>query len=645
MVPGGVTETIWHFAGYFHYIDEVMKNRFVYEQGGVNMRPDDYVLQLKEYLSRNDLDEFDTDRIPFAAPQALETILNPFVGGYPLRSLPSIEEADFDAGRTLRPPVPKAGAPIIDGAGGGVVSGLPDISLTYSTAGDQVQLQINQYNFMLDGDRLLVAEDTGVENLHQFDLNEALERLIADARDEVPDDLALSQPGTTAVVDFVVARDLEMAESSDPGPHSVVPGRYVNGELTVPPPEPAEQPEAPPEPELDHKLKGQWAILGENEATNAALIGDLKEGSNTMIVLGDFYKTNAIVQTNSYIDNDTIDISSAGAGNIIGGGTTADNIADFQQLGGPFAGFPAMYAGSFWNVKTVEGDYYDINVIVQQNLLRDNDVVVQNTSLTHYEVHVGENEQLNATKVINGDVNYDLIIIGGNYHGANWIFQHNIILDSDILKIAATGNAGAATGQSATAGANELLNDAAIISYGDNVFAKPTDDMKSVVTALAAEETILDPSYGWFIPGSGSSVLNVLFVTGNYYDINAIWQTNIISDVDTAIQFLAKAPPADLAGDGTLTQSASTGGNIAINEAIIVDAGATFSYVEGDVYQDTILIQGNLVGENNDKISFGDPTTLVPEIVAFTSEECPAEEVTDIRAPIVPDETLASILT
>lgn len=646
MVPGGVTETIWHFAGYFHYIDEVMKNRFVYEQGGVNMRPDDYVLQLKEYLSRNDLDEFNTDRIPFAAPQPLETILNPFVSGYPLRSLPSIEETDVDAGRTLRLPVPKAGAPIIDGAGGGVMSGLPDISLTYSTVGDQVQLQIGQYNFMLDGDRLVVADDTGVENLHQFDIDAALERLIADANDEVPDDLVVSQPGTTAVVDFVVARDLEMAESSDPSPHSVVSGRYVNGELTAPPPpEPAEQPEAPPEPELDPKLKGQWAVLGENEATNAALIGDLKEGSRTMIVLGDFYKTNAIVQTNSYIDNDTIDISSAGAGNIIGGGTTADNIADFQQLGGPFAGFAPMYAGSFWNVETFNGDYYDINVVVQQNLLRDNDVAVQNTSLTHYEARLGENEQLNATKILDGDVKYDLIIIGGDYHGANWIFQHNIILDSDILKIAAAGDAAAVTGQSVSAGANELLNDASIISYGDNVFDKPTEGMHSIVTALTAEEPILEPEYGWYVPGNGSGVLNVLFVTGDYYDINAIWQINVISDVDTAIQFLGKAPPDDLAGDGSLTQSASTGGNIATNEAIIVDAGATFSYVEGDVYQDTILIQGNLVGENNDKSSFGDPTALVPEIVAFTSEECPVEEVTDIRAPIVPDETLASILT
>jgi hypothetical protein len=166
-----------------------------------------------------------------------------------------------------------------------------------------------------------------------------------------------------------------------------------------------------------------------------------------------------------------------------------------------------------------------------------------------------------------------------------------------------------------------------------------------VASALAAGENTLDVDYGWFVPGSGSGVLNVLFVTGDYYDINAIWQFNVISDVDTAIQFLGGTPPADIAGDGSLTQSVSSGSNIASNEAVIVDAGATFSYVEGDVYQDTILIQGNLIGENNDQVTVGDPTALIPEIVAFTGEECPVEEVTDIRAPVVADDTLASILT
>jgi hypothetical protein len=642
MVPGGVTETIWHFAGYFYYIDDVMKNRFVYEQGGLSVRPDDYVAQLKEYLARHDLDEFDTDRLRLNPPLVSEGFPNPFLGGYPLRALPAIEETDFDAGRIGRP-VPRMPVPPVDVPPG---PGLElQITVNYSVANGQQLLDIYQFNNASDNDLFGVSSETGVDNLHDFDFEAALEQLISESKAAVPDDLALGQPGTTTVVDFVVARDGAMAEAGDPSPNSVAPGYYVNGVLTERPPEPAQPSEPEPVPELDHKLKGQWAVLGGNEATNAALIVDLKEGSNTMIVLGDFYKTNAIVQFNSYIDNDKVDISSVGVGNVVSGGNIAENVADFEQLGGPFADFPSFYAGLVWNVETVDGDFYDVNVVVQQNMLRDNDVTVQNTSVTHFEVRAGENDQINVAQVFNGEVRYDLIVIGGDYHGANWIFQHNVILDSDILKIGATGDAAPVTGQSASAGANELLNEARIISYGDDNFAEPTEGMKDVAAALAAGQNTLDVEYGWFVPGSGSGVLNVLFVTGNYYDINAIWQFNVISDVDTAIQFLAETPPADIAGDGSLTQSVSSGGNIASNQAVIVDAGGTFSFVEGDVYQDTILIQGNLIGENHDKITVGDPTALIPEIVAFTGEECPTEEVTDIRAPVVADDTLASILT
>ncbi|MFZ5692978.1 MAG: hypothetical protein ACOY5F_17180 [Pseudomonadota bacterium] len=641
MVPGGVTETIWHFAGYFYHIDDVMKNRIVYEHGGLSIRPDDYAAQLKAYLSRNDLDEFDTDRLRPEPPLASEELSAALLGRYPMREVPAIEETDFDADRIGRIPVPRVPLPPID---------LPPdpgtalhITVNYAVSTGQQLLQIDQFNHMLDGDRFGVLPDIAVETFHDFDIEAALEQMIGESKAEVPDDLAVAPSGTTAVLEFVVARDVAMAEAAGPDPHSVAPGYYVNGVLTERPAEPAGPREPVPEP--DHTLKGQWAILGENEASNAALIADLKEGSNTMIVLGDFYKTNVIAQFNSYIDNDKVDISSVSVGNLVAGANVTDNIADFEQLDGPFAGFPSFYAGLTWNVEVVDGDFYDVNVVVQQNVLRDNDITVQNTSVTHFEVRTGDNDQINVAQVFDGEVKYDLIVIGGDYHGANWIFQHNVILDSDILKIGATGDAAAVAGQSASAGENELLNNARIISYGDNNFAEPTEDMQSVVDALVARDDTLDTSYGWFVPGNGTGVLNVLFVTGNYYDINAIWQFNVISDVDTAMQFLDRKPPAAIAGDGSLTQSVSSGSNLATNEAIIVDAGATSSFVMGDVYQDTILIQGNLTGENNDKITVGDPSALIPEIVAFTGEDCPVEEVTDIRAPVVADDTLASILT
>ena len=67
--------------------------------------------------------------------------------------------------------------------------------------------------------------------------------------------------------------------------------------------------------------------------------------------------------------------------------------------------------------------------------------------------------------------------------------------------------------------------------------------------------------------------LQVLYVTGEYYDINAVWQTNITSDVNVMYQ-LQNEPSADLIAlhpDGTVTQSVNTGDNELSNDAAIVD--------------------------------------------------------------------------
>ena len=197
----------------------------------------------------------------------------------------------------------------------------------------------------------------------------------------------------------------------------------------------AEPPAAPEEPAVpDLSAKGQWAELGGNDSTNAALIVDLKESTNTMIVLGDFFKTNAIVQTNLFIDNDQIDVAGGIPAFVIGDENKADNIAEFEQRPGVFFAISGYFAGLQWNVDVVQGDFYDINLVTQKNLLHDNDVAVQESENVHYEAHLGENEQLNLTQIFDGEIHYDLIVVLGSFHGANMIFQYNVLLDSDILK-------------------------------------------------------------------------------------------------------------------------------------------------------------------------------------------------------------------
>jgi hypothetical protein len=638
MVPGGVTEIIWHFAGYFHFIDDTVKDRFIYEDGGVRMRPDDYVHNLKESVLRPDLPEFDTDKIKFRQDETPEDVKPADPLPPSLYPIGKFREPDTDTDDPSKIPMKKL-HPVAAAAGGGLELVNKKITLSYENGGEQLLLEINQLNSIEDDDLLLANGNGDVTHLHDIDILETLQDMVDAAEGQTPDDLVLPQ-GTAAVAEFIAARDADMAESG--GGNVVAAGRYVNGERQDEAP-PAETPEEPVV--LDPTAIGQWGELGGNETTNAALVVDLNEGTNTMIVLGDFFKTNAIVQTNCFIDDDQIDVAGGIAALIIGDGNTADNIAVFEQRPGPFFEISGYFAGLQWNVDVVEGDFYDINLVLQKNLLSDNDVAVQESQSIHYEAVLGENQQLNLTQIFDGEIQYDLIVVCGTYHGANLIYQYNVLLDPDILKLLYGGEAGDATEQSAETGQNALLNDASIVTYGDDTFvALDMEQWGDILAALESQAGTLDPSYGWLVPGNGSGVLNVLYVTGDYYDINAIWQINVISDVDTAIQYLNGAPPPD---DGTLTQSASTGGNEATNDAVIVDVGSTTAIVAGDVYEDTILVQGNLVTDDQDQIVHNDPMQLVSEIVAFTGDDDTEQQtdLTDANAPIVQDDTMGSILT
>ena len=107
MVPGGVTEIIWHFAGYFHFIDDTVKDRFIYEDGAVRMRPDDYVHSVKESILRPDLPEFDTDKIKFRHDETPEDVKP--ADPLPPRFLPigKFRETDTDTDDPGRVPMQK----------------------------------------------------------------------------------------------------------------------------------------------------------------------------------------------------------------------------------------------------------------------------------------------------------------------------------------------------------------------------------------------------------------------------------------------------------------------------------------------------------------------------------------------------------
>ena len=207
----------------------------------------------------------------------------------------------------------------------------------------------------------------------------------------------------------------------------------------------------------------------------------------------------------------------------------------------------------------VDGDYYSVHAVAQVNLSLRQRCGNAGQQQSHYNLVGGHNEQGNLALIFDGSIEYDLIIIKGSYHGLNVIFQNNILLNNDKIKMSADG---ADPSQSASSGDNSLLNEAAIANYGGDTFDDLPGNLALIESLLAAGMTSLDPELAGALIGHGGP-LKVLYITGDYYDINAIWQTNITSDVDVMYQ-LQNQPLADLMAldpDGAVTQSVTTGGN------------------------------------------------------------------------------------
>jgi hypothetical protein len=613
MMPGGITEIIWHFAGYLKIFDDIARFRITPDEGDYRSDTEDYTSHRHQFALTPADDDMDSR--PVAMPDGDPVIDEPN-HRLPLSHLHPTLDVNLDRfapTHTLGPPLP-----ISVGSGGG--GGSDAIKVIYQEGGEQSEIQAHQYNNMYDDDALVGTHDTNLLIALETEADHGIAKMVAGADAAIPTDW-YAPHDTDSLPAFVAAHDQAWAERDGTAdPHSVQPGYYLNGVLQDPAPTPPDQLPAPdptPAPDLGHGL-GQWALDGGNTASNGAYIVDLTDSARTMLVMGDSFKTNAIFQTNSYMDNDHVTVGGSGA-NITTGGDQATNIADFVQHPGVYDSMPSYYAGPNWSVDVVHGDYFNVRALVQTNYLSDNDVTMQSSSSTHYEIHAGQNELGNYMLINDGDFNYDLIVVGGSYHGMNVIFQNNILYNNDIVQI--TGD-GINTNQTVSTGNNQLTNTATIESYGGDKTLPWNSDLDNLIHNISGGATELDPSFGQLIAGNGGT-FHILYVTGNYYDVNAIWQTNVVSDANMALQLQGSPSPvsAGYYGDGMATQNVVTGGNVLSNDAAIVDVGNTNTHVNGQVYGDTILVQANLVNQDSDHVTQTNPQALVPEVIAFVGQD------------------------
>ncbi|WFU15367.1 hypothetical protein [Bradyrhizobium sp. CB3481] len=617
MASASITEIISHFAGYLQIFQDIARDRVQYDDGLVARSSDDYTTLRPNYDHRFVPDDMDTAAGPIPEPLTDDPIH--LVRGRPLKLLHDVQDHDPD----FFPPLPKLNVPLPLPAGGGG-GGHADhhVRVTYQDGGQQTQLTVHQYNFMHDDDTNLPTDALAVAEPLIMQVNSSamatIEQLAANANAEIPANWQMPQNDAGAK-DFLSAHDAAWADGGGtPDQHSVPVGYYVDGELQDRPTEPTPPAEPPTLPDTGDGI-GQWATLGSNFSVNAALIIDVGEGVRTMVVMGDYFKTNAIFQTNTIVDHDQISVSGGhGSPSVSSGEDVATNIADFVRDPSIYTGFAATVAGPHWSIDVVDGDYYSVHAVAQVNYLSDNDVATQVSSSTHYNLVGGHNEQGNLSLVLDGSIQYDLIIIKGAYHGMNVIFQNNILLNDDKIVMAADGSD---PSQSVSSGSNSLLNEAAIENFGGDTFDTLPPNLALIESLLASGMTSIDPALGSALVGNGG-VLKVLYITGDYYDINAVWQTNVTSDVNVMYQ-LQNQPAQDLMAldpDGVVTQSVTSGGNQLTNDAAIVDVNPDATYVAGQIYTDSILVQADLMPGEADQALKGDTNTLVTELVAFVDD-------------------------
>ena len=329
------------------------------------------------------------------------------------------------------------------------------IAVDYQDGGTQGLLSLHQFNHATDRD-LLTSDairnpDGTLVVPAELDLDDAFNAMLQQADQAVPSGLPdIGSGGTQSVLDAFMARDARWAETGSPNPdgspaqHAPM-GRIVDGVaggnepqaptiLQIAPWRPTE--DAPAEQVTKvvtaAEPTGGVAVLAEtglNTQINAAVIVDGNEATGSMIVGGDYFFSRGIVQVNILVDNDHVDIAVAGAlmPSVQVQGNEVHNIAEF--ITHEMTIEPNGAASTpFWSVSVVSGNFYDVKTIVQFNGLDDNDRIVQAESGTYFEVKSGGNQQINFAKVLGLD-SYDVIIIGGDYHRADWIFQYNIMLD------------------------------------------------------------------------------------------------------------------------------------------------------------------------------------------------------------------------
>lgn len=446
-------------------------------------------------------------------------------------------------------------------------------------------------------------------------------------------DDAIQLPVTVSLSELPVADNGSFALSADS-----IEGVYVNGERVVAAPvladfmpdrglaQPVAEPEGTDDPLQEQDKSSDNSVYveaGANIVANIVSIVETGVIAPVTAVMGSYHQIDVISQSYAYADNDRLDRVLSENSAESASRTVAMNIANFgreayHSSSSDQDGDTAQSSifPNAWRVSTIEGDVSFVHWVEQYNFVNDNDTVTVTTSGVQTTALTGGNVAINLASFLGLGDQYDLVIVGGKVLDVNMITQVAVFYDNDHISGIAAGN-----GMTVNASGNLIWNQASIQNIGANDrFEAMPDYIQKAVDNINDRVNELPSGFSHDLNFQGYAGLNVLYITGNLYDVNVIKQVSILGDADS-VSYVANKILADNQGaDITI----HTGANAVINSAQIIDYD-TFghtTYVGGQVYSDAILIQAGLVDHSNDTHDVtpkGD--RLANEVIAFIGDD------------------------
>lgn len=358
---------------------------------------------------------------------------------------------------------------------------------------------------------------------------------------------------------------------------------------------------------------------GGNEVVNVATVVNTSIIAPVMAVMGDYHSIDAISQIYTYADHDKVqglldnDDDSPNSAQTIG-----KNIAVFEHS--QFAHDPTAHGSantdlSFptsWHVNVINGDVSFVHWTEQYNFLSDNDSLTVTTSGVETSVLTGNNGVADLSSFLGIGMQYDLVIVGGHVLDMNSITQISVLYDSDTVKLDGVKGAEVQTG------GNLIWNQASIDNVGaSDRFGAMPDYMNDVIKNIQDGDSSMPSGLAHDPVFAGYNGLNVLYISGNLYDVNVLKQVNVVGDGDSVM----KVADETVKDNHDATVKIDTGSNAVVNIASIVDYdsfGHT-TYVAGHTYSDAVLIQGGLVDHEGPAPDVPIPQ-LANEAIAFLGD-------------------------